>query len=488
MVESKIKVQKVLKEYDNVKIFKVRDVEIPIYYLHTMELSTAEMRIKEGIKRKITKGILPDIGYSIASHEKKVQFMDNIQSLLEVFHDVPEANKEAIKKEIIKETIGYGRIDPLISDDNLEEIMVSGSKLPVFVIHREYGTCKTNITFDSDDELLALIHNICIRIGKEVNFKNPLLDAQMPGNIRLSIAVPPVALDGPSITIRKFMEDPLNMVDLIRSGTLSVELAAFLWMCADGLYLKPANILIGGGTASGKTTLLNSLLTFVPEGERVITIEDTEELHTPHLNRSRLETRSVGISEDGKGVTMDILMRKALRMRPDRVIVGEMRGSEARTLFVAMSSGHDGCMGTIHADTADEMLIRLTNPPLDVPKPMITGLDLMIMMRSVFIRKRGIQRRITEVKEVGYENEDLILTDIANWELEGDSINLSIENSKILKTIKESISSLDFDFNEIMNKRRELLQKLSETGTKTQELHNIVKRHRIQTMPLIKQK
>ena len=337
MANEKVKVQKVLSEYNNVKIFKVRDVEIPLYYLHATELSVAERRAKDKMRVALARGILPDIGYSVASPEDKIMFMDGVQSLLDGLSDIPEARRELIKGELIKETIGYGKIDALVSDDGLEEIMISGSKLPVFVIHREFGTCNTNINFESDDEILSLIHNICIKIGKEVNFRNPLLDAKLADDIRINVGIPPVALDGPSLTIRKFVPGSMNLVDLIRSHMLSVDVAAFLWMCTDGLYVKPANMLIGGGTASGKTTLLNALLGFVPAGERIVTIEDSEELHPSHQNRVRFETRyfeSPDKGSLGKVINMNVLVRNALRARPDRIIIGEMRGPEAKSLFI----------------------------------------------------------------------------------------------------------------------------------------------------------
>jgi len=485
MAEDKIKVHKVLKEYGDVKIFKAKGMEIPLYYLHTKELSMEERRIKDRIKGELAGEIIPDIGYSAASPEQKVMVIDEIRSRLSKFQGIPESRRELIKGEIIKETIGYSRLESLLSDDNLEEIMVSGSKLPVFVIHREYGTCNTNVKFSSDEEILSLIHSICVKIGKDVNFKNPLLDAQLSDKTRINIAIPPIALDGPSITIRKFMPEPLTIVDLMKSEMLSVELAAFLWICVDGLYIRPANILIGGGTASGKTTLLNSLLAFVPEGERVVIIEDTEELHPDHLNRVRFETRYIGALEKGgrgAGVDMDMLVRNALRTRPDRLILGEMRGSEAKTLFVAMNSGHEGCMGTLHANSTNELVIRLTHPPLDVPKPLLSGLNLIIMTQRVFSKKAGIQRRIVEVAEVHYRNEDIVMMDISRWNPESDSMNLVVQNSMIYKNLSKRISSMGFDINDIISKRIKILQELSIKGVSSRELHKIIKRHRIETL------
>ncbi|MBU4201627.1 MAG: Flp pilus assembly complex ATPase component TadA [Candidatus Altiarchaeales archaeon] len=487
MADEKVKVLKVLKEYDNVKIFKVRDVEIPLYYLHATELSVAERRAKDKMRVALARGILPDIGYSVASPEDKIMFMDGVQSLLDGLSDIPEARRELIKGELIKETIGYGKIDALVSDDGLEEIMISGSKLPVFVIHREFGTCNTNINFESDDEILSLIHNICIKIGKEVNFRNPLLDAKLADDIRINVGIPPVALDGPSLTIRKFVPGSMNLVDLIRSHMLSVDVAAFLWMCTDGLYVKPANMLIGGGTASGKTTLLNALLGFVPAGERIVTIEDSEELHPSHQNRVRFETRyfeSPDKGSLGKVINMNVLVRNALRARPDRIIIGEMRGPEAKSLFIAMNSGHDGCMGTIHANTTDDLLIRLTHTPLDVPKPLLSGLDLVIMVQRVFSKKAGIQRRVMEIAETHYREDEMLMKDICRWDQKTDSMNLLLHESMIYRNLSNVLKPMGFDVEKIINERKKILQKLSETGVDSEELQGIIRKHRLKSMPL----
>ncbi len=492
MVDSKIKVQRVLKEYGNVKIFKVRDMEVPLYYLHTTQLSTAERIVKEKIRGELVKGVLSEMGYSVESPENRIRFMDGVQSLLEEFDDIPEARRELIKREFIKETIGYGRIDPLIMDKNLEEIMVSGARLPVFVVHREFGTCNTNIKFESEDEILSLIHNICIRIGKEVNFRNPLLDAKLTDNIRINVGLPPIALDGPSLTIRKFLPGSMNLIDMIRSKMLSVDIAAFLWLCVDGLYIKPSNILIGGGTASGKTTLLNSLLDFVPESERLVTIEDSEELHTSHMNRVRFETRYFGSMESespekgslNRVIDMDVLVRNALRARPDRIIIGEMRGPEARSLFIAMNSGHDGCMGTLHANTIDDLIIRLTHTPLDVPKPLLSGLDLIIMVQRVFSKMAGIQRRVTEIAETHYREDEMIMTGLSRWDQKTDSMNLRLHESTIYNNLISLLEPMGFDVEGIMDERKRVLQRLSETGVESEKLRSIIRRHRLKTMPL----
>jgi flagellar protein FlaI len=182
-------------------------------------------------------------------------------------------------------------------------------------------------------------------------------------------------------------------------GTVSSEAAAFLWLCVEGLGTKPANMLISGGTGSGKTTLLNVLASFVPARERIVSIEDTAELSLPLKHWIRLEARPPGL-EGGGELKMDILTKNSLRMRPDRIIVGEIRHEEAFTLFTAINTGHDGCLGTVHANSAEETLVRVTSPPMNVPKIMLSGLDMVIVEHRFYDRKKGTIRRISEIAEV----------------------------------------------------------------------------------------
>lgn len=221
--------------------------------------------------------------------------------------------------------------------------MVIGTNRPVYVWHRRFNMCKTNVIFDSDRDILNIIERIAREVGRRIDQQSPLLDARLPDGSRVNATIPPISLDGPTITIRKFKRDPLTIIDLIKYGTMSSEVAAFLWVLVDGLGVKPANVLVAGGTGSGKTTTLNSLGMFIPPSERVISIEDTAELQLPVEHWVRLETRPPNL--EGKGeVTMDDLVRNTLRMRPDRIIVGEVRGPEARTMFTAMNTGHNGAL------------------------------------------------------------------------------------------------------------------------------------------------
>ena len=230
----------------------------------------------------------------------------------------------SLSQKLLRDIVGYGEIDSLIQDDNLEEIMIIGINKPVFVYHREYGMMKTNIVFSDERELMDLIDSIARQINRRIDQESPILDGRLIDGSRINATIPPVSADGPSLTIRKFKRDPFTIIDLINSKTISIELAAFLWLCIDGLGVKSANAIISGGTSSGKTTTLNALSAFINPKERIITIEDTLELQIPHEHVIRMETRPANVENKGE-LTMNDLVKNSLRQRPDRIIVGEIR-------------------------------------------------------------------------------------------------------------------------------------------------------------------
>ena len=341
--------------------------------------------------------------------------------------------KENLAKNMLKELIGYGEISSLIEDDDLEEIMVIGVGKPVFVYHREYGMMETDLIFDGEEQITNIIDSIARETNRRIDQQSPILDARLENGSRVNATIPPLSANGPTITIRKFKKDPLTIVDLIRFNTLNTEMASFLWLCVDGLGVKPANIIVSGGTSSGKTTLLNALSIFINPKERIITIEDTLELQIPHNHIIRMEARTVNIENQGE-ITIEDLVKNSLRQRPDRIIVGEVRGKEAITLFTALNTGHSG-FGTLHANNSRETITRLTNAPMNVPKIMISSIDFIIMEKRIY-RSDGISyRRITEIAEVvGMEEGTVQLSKLFEWDSEKDEFrNLTIMS----KTLEE---------------------------------------------------
>ena len=357
-----------------------------------------------------------------------------------------------LARKLFQDLVGYGEIDPLIRDDNLEEIMVIGIDKPVFVYHREYGMMKTNILFKDAGEVMNLIDSIARQINRRIDQESPILDGRLPDGSRVNATIPPISADGPSMTIRKFKRDPLTIIDLINSKTISVELAAFFWLCFDGLGVKSANVIISGGTSSGKTTTLNALSSFINPKERIITIEDTLELQIPHEHVIRMETRPPNVENRGE-LTMNDLVKNSLRQRPDRIIVGEVRGSEAITLFTALNTGHSG-FGTLHSNDARETITRLTNAPMSVPNIMISAIDFIIMQNRIY-RPDGVSfRRISEVAEVsGIEEGVIQLNKIFEWDPQSDTIkNVGITSKTLTEIANVSGNSLNSLYDEIKNR------------------------------------
>lgn len=357
-----------------------------------------------------------------------------------------------LARKLFQDLVGYGEIDPLIRDDNLEEIMVIGIDKPVFVYHREYGMMKTNILFKDAGEVMNLIDSIARQINRRIDQESPILDGRLPDGSRVNATIPPISADGPSMTIRKFKRDPLTIIDLINSKTISVELAAFFWLCFDGLGVKSANAIISGGTSSGKTTTLNALSSFINPKERIITIEDTLELQIPHEHVIRMETRQPNVENRGE-LTMNDLVKNSLRQRPDRIIVGEVRGSEAITLFTALNTGHSG-FGTLHSNDARETITRLTNAPMSVPNIMISAIDFIIMQNRIY-RSDGVSfRRISEVAEVsGIEEGVIQLNKIFEWDPQSDTIkNVGITSKTLTEIANVSGNSLNSLYDEIKNR------------------------------------
>ncbi|MBN2015165.1 MAG: CpaF family protein [Candidatus Altiarchaeota archaeon] len=307
--------------------------------------------------------------------------------------EVKHMKKEISDKEInemLSYISGYNVIDSLITEDAIEEILINGADVPVMIYHRTLGKCKTNIQFKNKDELNKLIEKILIFCG--LSSKKPIIDAVLPDGPRINCTLPPVSFDSSVVTIRKYLENPPTIIDLIKNGTMTADMASLIWVCVEGFGLAPRNILISGGTSCGKTTLLNSIIPFVREYERLVSIEDTMELDLEYCDDWVRTTTS-------EYADMEKLVENSLRLRPDRVVVGEVRGKEAFNLINAMNLGHTG-MGTIHADSARDAILKLTSPPMNVDPRMLVVLDLIIVLTR-FHEGKTSKRMITHIDEVG---------------------------------------------------------------------------------------
>ena len=343
---------------------------------------------------------------------------------------LPDAVRQQLTRDVMNEVLGFGPIQPLLDDPEVSEVMVNNAK-SVYV-EKNGQLTKTPIVFENDQHVLRVIDKIILPLGRRVDADSPAVDARLPDGSRVNAIIPPVAIDGPSITIRKFSKDKLGTRQLIEYGSLTENMAIFLRACV----LARLNIIISGGTGSGKTTLLNALSSYIPENERIITIEDAAELQLQQDHVLRLETKSS--STDGRGaMTVRDLVRNSLRMRPDRIVVGECRGGEALDMLQAMNTGHDGSLTTIHSNSPRDALSRIEtlvmmagmDLPLKVVRQQIASAVDLIVQQS---RLKDGTRKVTAITEVaGMEGDTVVLTDVFKFEQTGVA-----EGGKIIGDLK----------------------------------------------------
>jgi len=326
--------------------------------------------------------------------------------------------RERLASEISEDILGYGPVQKFLDDDTITEVMVNSTD-PIF-IERDGKIIETESAFRSEAHVRHVIDRIVSRIGRRIDESSPMVDARLPDGSRVNAVVPPLAVDGPALTIRKFSRDPFQTTQLIEFGTLTPSIATLLEACVRGRL----NMLITGGTGSGKTTLLNVVSSFIPADQRIVTIEDSVELQLAQRHVVRMEARPPNV--EGKGeVTIRDLVRNALRMRPDRIVVGEVRGSEALDMLQAMNTGHDGSLSTLHANSPRDALSRLETmvmmSGLEIPVAAVR--DYMASALSVIVhlsRMSDGTRRVTWVSEVvGMEGEGVTMQDLFSFRQKG---------------------------------------------------------------------
>ena len=344
--------------------------------------------------------------------------------------NLPEDMRKHLFNEILDEFTGFGPIQPLLDDPDVSEVMVNG---PEKVFMEKNGrVTRSGVTFDNDDHVLRIIDRIILPLGRRVDADSPTVDARLPDGSRVNAVIRPVSIDGPCITIRKFKKDKLGVDDLVKFGSLTQNMGEFLNACVHA----HLNIVVSGGTGSGKTTLLNVLSSFIPEHDRIITIEDAAELQLQQDHVLRLETKVANV--DGRGaVTIRDLVKNSLRMRPDRIVVGECRGGETLDMLQAMNTGHDGSLTTLHANSPRDAISRMETMvlmagmdlPLKVVRQQISSAVDLIVQQT---RLKDGSRKVTAITEVaGMEGDTVVLTDVFKFEQTGVG-----EGGKIIGELK----------------------------------------------------
>ncbi|MBF0707919.1 CpaF family protein [Alkalihalobacillus hwajinpoensis] len=407
--------------------------EVPI--VNTVEYKQVETKLQTFLLDELKKH-----QFQAEEESKKIRewgklFLDNEAERL-TFEE-----KKRILESVEHELLGYGPITPLLEDDTVSEVMVNGADA---IYYEQYGKLKKSfLTFRDDDHLSRVIERIVSPIGRRIDESSPMVDARLPDGSRVNAVIPPLSLTGPSLTIRKFSATPLQMNDLINYQTLSEDMAEFLEICVQ----SRLNVFISGGTGSGKTSTLNVLSSFIPNDERIVTIEDAAELNLSQEHIVSLESRPPNI--EGKGeISIRELVRNALRMRPDRIVVGEVRGAEALDMLQAMNTGHDGSLSTGHANSPRDMLSRLETMVLmagfDLPlrairEQIANALDLIVQQA----RMKDGSRKITRITEViGMEENIIVLQDLFVYKETGRNSDGNVEGHFETTGVRPNVSEL----------------------------------------------
>ncbi len=397
---------------------------------------------------------------SMESKDKEEFLKESVESFIRSRSlNIPEKSEKRLIYYILRDYVRYGPLDILMSDESVEDISCDGIDIPIFIYHAKYESIRTTVRFKEEQRLNNYIIQLGQRCGKQVSVSTPILDGTTGEGHRVQATyAKEVSTRGSSITIRRFKEEPFTPIKLIQYNTASAEMVAYMWLMVE----NGMSMIVAGGTASGKTSTLNCATLFIPPSLKIVSLEDTREINLPHENWIPSTTRTgSGESKGGRSqgeVTMYDLVRNALRQRPDYIIVGEVRGREAHTMFQAMATGHT-TYSTMHADSVESMVHRLENPPINCPRVLLTALSFVII--QTFARIKGEEvRRIQEVTELVMfeaESDELVTNTVFEWDRKTDSYNYK-GHSFNFDTICEMQNLTQEEMNEEFNNRIEVIE------------------------------
>jgi len=405
----------------------------------------------------IKKLLITELSVSLSEiktkHSAEMKLTKKISHLIKKYNlEIPSKNLSKITYYAIRDFIYLGKIEPLMRDHMVEEISCDGTNIPLYIWHREFESIPTNILFETDKELNNFARKVSYMSGKHVSMANPIVDAALPDGSRINLTLGhEITKRGSTFTIRRFRADPITIVDLIKFQTMSSDIAAYLWYVAE----KNSTMLVAGGTASGKTTALNALASFIRPGQKIVTIEDTQELNLPHENWIPAVSRQNFTDGQIGEINQYDLLRAALRQRPDIIIVGETRGREAYTLFQAMATGHGG-FSSIHADSVEATLTRLASSPMDIPKTLIANtLDLIYLQLKLRVKDKSVRRviQISEIAGLDERTGEIRTHEIFKWDPHTDTHTYG-GDSIVLNKIKERHGESDEQINYELSKRK----------------------------------
>jgi len=427
----------------------------PVYKVSEVKLSRGEAVLLDEIKTRLYESL--SVNFE-EIEDPKVFLKEKAKEIIKVLlkRSLGSKSMNKLMYYITRDFIDYGKLDPVIKDTMTEDISVDGPDIPAYIYHRHHGSIRSNVTFEQQ-ELDALIYKLAQRAGRHISLSKPLLSASLPNKDRIELSIGnEVTTKGSTITIRRFKDVPISPVGLVNYGTFSVEMMAYLWMAVENGF----NILVSGATASGKTTTLNALSMFIPPESKIVSIEDTREINLMHENWIPGVTRETE-GEHGS-IEMFDLLRAALRQRPEYILVGEVRGKEAYTLFQAMATGHI-TLSTVHADSADAVVRRLTKPPIDVPLMLLDSLDIIVIQRMVKVADKGVRRcvQVIEITGIDFDAEMLKTNELFNWR--PDTFVFTGE-SQIFEEIMETLNMDEEELAEEFARRVRIIEWMKRKG------------------------
>ena len=440
------------KNYKVIEPYLTEEEQKILNFIWETLLKTFNMRLDELDNKKIENYLTDQVKEVIKSYEINID----------------ELSKKKILYYIKRESLGFGKIDPLMNDPHIEDISCDGAGVPIFLYHRKYGSVRSNIEFKGEDELSYFVVRLAQKCGKHISIAEPMLDATMPDGSRIQMTLSnEVTTKGSTFTIRKFRADPFTPPDLVALNTFSSEILAYFWLAVE----NRVNALIAGGTASGKTTILNALSLFIPREAKIVSIEETRELNLPHPNWIP------GVARSGFGeivadkmigeIDMYDLMKAALRQRPEYILVGEIRGKEAYVLFQAMATGH-ATYSTVHADSAKALIHRLEGKPIEIPRIMIQSLDIVSIHITTQVKGRRVRRckQIIEIIDIDPTTKEILTNEVFRWDPIEDKF-VYTGKSYILEGIR---ARWDISKEEITNeirRRAEILEWMKDNDVRT---------------------
>jgi len=403
---------------------------------------------------------------------------EQARQIIKKYHmKVPPEATDKLIYYIIRDFVGYGKIDPLMKDQLIEDISADGVNIPIYVWHRIYESLPTNIIFKEEAELDSFIVRMAYLSGKNISIASPMLDASLPDGSRIQLTYGnEVTRRGSTFTIRRFRIDPLTISELIAYKTVSSEMAAYLWYIIE----NRASILVAGGVASGKTTMLNCLSMFIRPEMKVVSVEDTQELNLPHENWIPSIVRLGFGHEDKKSGTITLfdLLKAAVRQRPDYIIVGEVRGEEAYTLFQAMATGHLG-MCTLHAESVEAVINRLESEPMNIPKPLIAMTNVIMVMTRTEIDGRPARRACTtaEVVKLDPDKAKILTEEVFAWNQRLDTFSVC-GHSTILEKLMKKLGVTEEEVKRELNRRQTVLDWMTRNGVRRYtEVANVIREY-----------